>query len=659
MRQKYHPLFTPLKIGGITIKNRFCAGPLTLPSLFGPFGEFSSNGIEYFEARARGGFGLIFTGAMHPDQQVDPVHPYDSKQPLKSPAAFKRSAVELLERTEAYGCKIFPQVSMGYGRNSIGCFAPSEIPYYYDPSRKAPALTKDQIKSKIDQMIATASLLKQCGFPGIEVHAMHWGYLIDQFAMSFMNDRTDEYGGDLENRLRVAREIVEGIKQECGQNFAVSMRLALKSYIKGYNTPSLSGQDEVGRTLEEGLAIAKRLEAYGYDCLSVDFGQYDSFYYAAPPCYMEKGRVLALAEKAKQVVEIPILCGGRMNDPNMAAAAVSSGAIDGVVLARPSLADPDYPAKVEMGCPEEIRPCIACNQGCIGALKQGKRTGCAVNAQAAREGTFGLVPTLKKKNILVIGGGVAGMEAARVSATRGHHVTLWEGSDVLGGSLQPAGAHDFKREMADLNDWYGRQLDKLGVTVLLRKYADAKDILDAEPDAVILAVGAEPTMPPIPGIQRANVYDCVSALTEKNVPGQTVVVIGGGLVGCETALGLAQEGKYVTIVEFLPDILSGSGFVPEQNEQMIRDLLKEAGVCLKTGYRVKEILDHGVVCGKASLEVQIPAESVIIAAGFHPRSSLAAAISGQGIPVYEIGDGKKVGNVMTAIHDAYTVARSI
>ena len=659
MNQKYNPLFTPLKIGCVTIKNRFCAGPLTLPSVFGPFGEFSPNGIEYFEARARGGFGLIFTGAMHPDKHIDPIHPYDSKQPLKSPAAFKRSAIELLERTEAYGSKIFPQVSMGYGRNSVGCFAPSEIPYYYDPSRKAPALTKDQIKIKINQIIATASLLKQCGFPGMEVHAMHWGYLIDQFAMSFMNSRTDEYGGELENRLRVSREIVEGIKQECGQNFVVSMRLALKSYIKGYNTPSLSGQEEVGRTLEEGLAIAKRLEVYGYDCLSVDFGQYDSFYYAAPPCYMEKGRVLALAERAKQVVNIPILCGGRMNNPGLAADAVSSGKIDGIVLARPSLADPDYPVKVEMGCPEDIRPCIACNQGCIGALKQGKRAGCAVNAQAAREGTFGLTPALKKKNILVIGGGVAGMEAARVSAMRGHTVTLWEKSEVMGGSLRPAGSHEFKQEIADLNDWYIRQLEKLGVSVLLQKNASAKDILDAKPDAAVLAVGAEPTIPAIPGIQRSNVYDCVAALSGNSIPGQSVVVIGGGLVGCETALGLAQEGKHVTIIEFLPDILSGSGFVPEQNEQMMRDLLNDAGVILKTGYRVKEIFDHAVVCSKDSLDVQVPAESVIIAAGFHPRNSMSAEIIGHGIPVYEIGDGKRVGNVMTAISDAYTVARSI
>ena len=403
------------------------------------------------------------------------------------------AAVELLERLDAYGTKMLPQVSMGYGRNALGCFCPSEIPYYHDPARKAPALTREQIQQKIDQMIATAVLLRQCGFPGIEVHAMHWGYLLDQFALSFMNHRTDEYGGALENRLRCAREIVEGVKAACGADFVVSMRLALKSYIKGYNKPSLHGEEEVGRTLEEGLEIARRLEAYGYDCLSVDFGQYDSFYYAAPPCYMEKGRVIPLAAAVKQVVKIPILCGGRMNDPDLAAQAIAQGKLDAVVLGRPSLADPAYPQKVATGRPEDIRPCIGCNQGCIGALKVGRRAGCAVNPQAAREASFALTPAPRKKSVLVVGGGVAGMEAARCAALRGHDVTLCEGSDRLGGNLIPAGAHPFKEELNELNRWYQGQLAQLGVTVELGVRLTAREIQDRSPDAVVLAVGAGAT----------------------------------------------------------------------------------------------------------------------------------------------------------------------
>ena len=653
----YDSLFQPLRIGSMEIPNRFCVGPLTLPSLHDAFGAFSEDGLAYFEARARGGFGLIFTGAFHPDVLVDPVHPYDSKQPLKAPKSFMRSSVELLERLDAYGAKMLPQVSMGFGRNALGCFCPSEIPYYHDPSRLAPALTVDQIHQKIDQMIATAVLLKQCGFPGIEVHAMHWGYLLDQFAMSFMNHRTDEYGGALENRLRCAREILDGVKAACGSDFVVSMRLALKAYMKGYNQPSLRGEGEVGRTLEEGLDMARALESYGYDCLSVDFGQYDSFYYAAPPCYMEKGGIVALAAQAKQSVSIPILCGGRMNDPDLAEAAVHEGKIDAVVLGRPSLADPDYPNKLFAGHPEEIRPCIGCNQGCIGALKTGRRAGCAVNAQAAREASFGLAPALEKKKVLVVGGGVAGMETARVAALRGHDVTLCERSGVLGGSLRPAGAHTFKEDLDALDRWYQRQLAALPVRVELDTDLTAQDVLDRAPDAVVLAVGATPSVPPVPGAERA--IDCVTALTGAALPGRRIVVVGGGLVGCETALGYAQEGKEVTVVEALPDILSAGIPVPEMNDSMLRDLLAEAGVRIETGCRLTAVTDAGAEIDGPSGPRTLAADHVVLAVGFRSRPSLKSALIGRGIPVYEVGDGSRVGNVMTAIGSAYTVGRSL
>ncbi len=659
MSTTYSPLLQPLQIGSLTIKNRFCAGPLTLPSLHGPFGEFSPDGLAYFEERAKGGFGLIYTGAFHPDTLVDPVHPLDSKQPLKAPKTFRRTAVELLERLDAYGAKMLPQVSMGYGRNALGCFCPSEIPYYHDPARLAPALTRDQIKQKIDQMIATAAFFQQCGFPGIEVHAMHWGYLLDQFAMSFMNHRGDEYGGDLENRLRCAREILEGVKAACGSKFVVSMRLALKTYMKGYNQPSLHGEDEVGRTLEEGLEIARRLEAYGYDCLSVDFGQYDSFYYAAPPCYMEKGRVIDLAAEAKKGVNIPILCGGRMNDPDLAAQAVAQGKLDAIVLGRPSLADPAYPQKVAMGCPQDIRPCIGCNQGCIGALKIGRRAGCAVNPQAARESTFGLAPALKKKDVLVVGGGVAGMEAARCAALRDHEVTLCEGSTRLGGNLIPAGAHEFKTELSELNAWYQGQLATLGVQVETGMALTARDIRDRRPDAVVLATGAAPTVPKVEGIDSPKVIDCVTALTGAELPGRNILVVGGGLVGCETALGYAQAGKKVTILEALPDILSAGIPVPEMNESMLRDLLAEAKVTLKTGCRLTKVTDTGAVAAGPDGEEALPADHVVLAVGFTSRPSLAAELEGAGMEVYQVGDGSQVGSVMTAIGSAYTVGRKL
>lgn len=656
MSGPYAPLFRPLTIGGITVKNRFAVAPLSLPSLYGPYGEFNADGLAFYEARARGGFGLLFTGAFHPYTETDPVHPYDTKPPMKAPKAFLRAAVEMNERLDAYGAKMMPQISMGYGRNTLGCVAPSEIPYYADPSRMAPAITKDQIKYKIDKVIETAAFFQKCGFQGVEMHAMHWGYLLDQFAMTLTNHRTDEYGGSLENRLRVARELVEGIKAACGDAFAVSMRLALKTYMKGFNQASLHGEDEAGRTLEEGIAIAKKLEAYGYDCLSVDFGQYDSFYYAAPPCYMEKGGILRLAEQAKEAVTIPVLCSGRMNDPDLAAQAVKDGKVDGVVLGRQALADPAFPQKLAKGCPQEIRPCIGCNQGCIGALMTGRRVGCAVNPQAGREFSHPLLPAAERKQVLVIGGGVAGMEAAQTAAKRGHTVTLCESSDHLGGNLIPAGAHDFKAEMNELNTWYQRQLDKQGITVQLNTTMDAAHIKKAAPDAVILAVGADPVIPPVPGIEQA--IDCTAALTGTPV-GDRVVVVGGGLVGCETALGYAREGKTVTIVEALPEILSAGIKVPVMNEQLLRDLLREARVTLKTGCRLSAVGSDTVTVSTKTGEEIIPADSVVLAVGFRSRKSLMDELADCGLEVYPIGDGNKVGNVMTAIDTAYTVARSL
>ena len=312
-----------------------------------------------------------------------------------------------------------------------------------------------------------------------------------------------------------------------------------------------------------------------------------------------------------------------------------------------------------MGCPQDIRPCIGCNQGCIGALKIGRRAGCAVNPQAARESTFGLTPALKKKDVLVVGGGVAGMEAARCAALRGHEVTLCEGSTRLGGNLIPAGAHEFKTELSELNAWYQGQLATLGVQVETGMALTARDIRDRRPDAVVLATGAAPTVPKVEGIDSPKVIDCVTALTGAELPGRNILVVGGGLVGCETALGYAQAGKKVTILEALPDILSAGIPVPEMNESMLRDLLAEAKVTLKTGCRLTKVTDTGAVAAGPDGEEALPADHVVLAVGFTSRPSLAAELEGAGMEVYQVGDGSQVGSVMTAIGSAYTVGRKL
>lgn len=310
-----------------------------------PGGGLKDETIQYLVERAKGGFGLIFTGAIAADSTVDP-YTGGGLAILQNPDTFKMTATELNERAGAYGTKIFAQITMGLGRNYPNLPAPSSVHVFRHPGEVSPELTRDQIKSKIDSVVKSAKIAKDSGFSSVEVHSIHWGYLLDQFTLPMMNHRTDEYVGSLENRLRAAKEILEGIKQECGSDFPVSMRLGLKTFVKGFKQAPLTGEEEVGRTLEEGVASVKLLESYGYDCLSVDTGIYDSFYYACPPMYMPKGYVVNLAAEAKKAVNIPILADGRMNEADIAEAAIKEGKIDAIVLGRAALADPEYPNKV-------------------------------------------------------------------------------------------------------------------------------------------------------------------------------------------------------------------------------------------------------------------------------------------------------------------------
>ncbi|MCI8616646.1 MAG: FAD-dependent oxidoreductase, partial [Lachnospiraceae bacterium] len=385
-------------------------------------------------------------------------------------------------------------ITMGLGRNYPNLPAPSSVHVFRHPGEVSPELSRDQIKSKIESIVKASKIAKDSGFSGVEVHSIHWGYLLDQFALSMMNHRTDEYGGRLENRLRAAKEILEGIKQECGSDFPVSMRLGLKTFVKGFEQASLTGEEEIGRTLEEGIEIAKLLESYGYDCLNVDTGIYDSFYYACPPMYMPKGYLVELAAKAKEAVNIPILAGGRMNEADIAENAIRHGKIDAVVLGRAALADPEYPNKVLTGHTEKIRPCIACNQGCITRLQQGKQPTCAVNPAAMREVRYALRPCVQPKKVVVVGGGVAGMEAARTAAMRGHKVSLYEKNESLGGNLIPVGSHSFKKEVRELNAWYQNELKALPVEIHTGEVVTAGQLRNLDADVIILAAGSVPIM---------------------------------------------------------------------------------------------------------------------------------------------------------------------
>ncbi len=649
---------TPYKIGKVEIPNRFAVLPMTLGSLsYDEDGGFSENFIHYFELRAEGGFGLIIPGAISSDYKVDP---YSALGPVPSQTpGWSRGARELTSRVHAAGSKIFAQVSMGLGRNYPGLYSPSENYVWHQGDMKSPVLTTEQIKIKIEEMIETAKIAQDCGYDGIELHAMHWGYLLDQLGMEFFNKRTDEYGGSLENRLRAAKEICEGIKEVCGQDYPVGMRLGLKSYLKDNNKATLDGSEEAGRTLEEGVEICKLLESYGFDFLDVDTGTYDSFYYACPPMYMPQGFMIELAGEAKKAVNIPIIAGGRMQDYDQAKAALEAGLIDGVGIGRASLADPDYANKLYADTPEKIRPCIGCNMGCFRrCCETGEPVSCAVNPASAREVVNGLKPGDGEKSICVVGGGVAGMEAARTCALRGYKVTLFEASDHLGGHLVEAGAHSFKSEIAQLCKWYERELAQLNVEIKLNHTPCKMCITKRDADAIILATGSQASAPEIPGLEKAVVS--LDAINKPELVGESVIVAGGGLVGCEIALDEAKQGKKVTIVEALDDIMSAGGAsAPFPNYQMMCDLLEKYQVEVLTNTKLAEVTANGAVVENSDGQKELTADTVISALGFKPTANDKDSFGELGIPIYEVGDSQGAATILNAIWTAYEVANNI
>ena len=662
---KYRKLFTPVKLGSITLKNRFAMAPMGPLGLGDSEGGWSQRGIDYFTARAKGGVALISTGVTFADQKVELQNQAIVPISTYNPVHFIRTSKEMTERIHAYGCKIFLQISAGFGRvtipTNLGEFppiAPSEIPHRW-LDKMCRAVTKEEIRSIVHDIGEGAYNAKRGGFDGVQIHAVHEGYLIDQFAILMFNLRTDEYGGSLENRLRFAREIVEEIKRRCGDDFPVTLRYSVKSMIKDWRKGALPGEEfeEKGRDVEEGLEAAKLLVSYGYDALDTDVGTYDSWWWNHPPMYQEKGLYRKYCKMVKDVVDVPVLCAGRMDNPDMALEALENGDCDIINLGRPLLADPDYVNKLRSGRIGEIRPCISCHEGCMGRIAEYSMINCAVNPQAARERFMAFEPVIKKKRVVIAGGGVAGCEAARTLAIRGHEPVLYEKGSRLGGNLIPGGAPKFKEDDIALADWYTRELERLGVPVHLNTELTKEDVLGMDCDAVIIATGSEPKRFSLGDDDR--VFTASEVLLKEKDPGKTAVVIGGGLVGCETALHLAQEGRKVTIVEALDSIMSVNGPLCHANKDMLEQLLPYNGVDIICSARAEGYKD-GVLTVTAGGETRsLSCDSVILSVGYAEKDSLYRELEFEVPEIYLLGDARKVANIMYAVWDSYEVANHI
>ena len=662
---KYKRLFESIKIGKCEIKNRFALAPMGPLGLGDSEGGFNQRGIDYYTERAKGGTGLIITGVTFVDNEVEEHSMPNCPCSTHNPIHFVRTAREMTERIHAYNAKVFLQMSGGFGRvtipTNLGEFppiAPSAIQHRW-LDKICRELTVDEIKYIVKKFGDGAYNAKRAGFDGVQIHAVHEGYLIDQFAISLFNHRTDEYGGTLENRLRFAREIVEEIKSRCGEDFPVTLRYSPKSFIKDLRDGALPGEEfiEKGRDLEEGIEAAKLLVSYGYDSLDTDVGSYDSWWWSHPPMYQEKGLYRPYAKLMKETVDVPIICAGRMDNPDMALEAIENGTCDIISLGRPLLADPDYVNKLRSNKLESIRPCISCQEGCMGRIQHYSMLNCAVNPQACREKDNSLTPILKKKKVLIVGGGVAGCEAARVLALRGHEPVLYEKNDKLGGNLIPGGSPDFKEDDIALANWYAHTLEELKVEVHLNSELTKEEVLKFNADSVIIATGSTPKVFSLGDDDK--VFTAADVLLGNKDAGNTIVVVGGGLVGCELALDLAKKGKKVTIVEALYKLLALNGPLCSANSEMLEKLIPFNGIEVKINSKVKTYKDGILELETENGIEKIECDSVILSVGYKEENSLYNELEFEIPEINLLGDARKVSNIMYAIWDAYEVANHI
>lgn len=682
MDKRLNPLFTPWKIGNCEIKNRFVLTSMGGTDLFGWMekNHFDRDGARFIMEVAKNNCGLVMPGCQ-------PVYNPMFGQRLYKNKKMYDDLAKWMPEFHKTGAKLFVQLTAGFGRSftisemmeklytnkvlrtlskpfmDLDKITASASPSPNRWSDKVPsrAMTVEEIHEFVEAFAKCSKMLMDAGVDGVEVHAVHEGYLLDQFTLGYVNKRTDEYGGSLENRYRFAVEIVQAIKRECGKDFPVSLRYSVISKTKGFRSGALPGEEytEVGRDMEESETAAKYLQDAGYDCLNCDNGTYDAWYWAHPPIYMPENCNLADVEHIKKFVDIPVICAGRL-DPETAADSVAGGRLDGAGFARQFLADQQWITKLMADEGDDIRPCILCHNGCFNmchykgvpndqALSDSLHLArCAVNAETMQWNKHYIKKTNSPKTVHIIGGGIGGMETARVLKLRGHNPIIHEKSGELGGAFIAASAESYKGKLRDLLAWYKRRMEKLGIEVRLND--EVKDITAFGGNPVVIATGATPRLlRHVPGYEK--MVEACEYLRGTKPVGERVAVIGGGLTGSEIAYELALGGKKPVIVEMKNDLIAQTG-VCLANSSYLREwfALHEIPVYLET--TLKEVKDGAVICtDKAGKDITIECDSVISCAGYIP-----APLAAKG---HLVGDCKSVGNLRTVVWNAYEVAMKI
>jgi len=644
----YNKLFTPFKIGSMEVKNRLVFSPMGTNSSHID-GTIADDEIEYFEERAKGGVGMIIMGCQFLSQEIA----QGSLEGILEHTYVIPQLTTVCEAVQRYGTKIVAQVSCGTGRNAFPNMlgeppmSASPIPSTFNPEVNCKPMSYDDIQDVMNKFAHSSKLVKDAGFDAIEIHG-HAGYLIDQFMSPIWNKREDEYGGSDEKRARFPREIVRSIRGAVGPDMPIIFRISLDHRFEG------------GRTLEDSMSLIKLLEEEGVDAIDIDAGSYETIDYIFPPAYLGDACMDYVCEPARKAVSIPILNSGN-HTPETAVKLIESGNADFVMFGRQLIADPEMPNKLMEGRRVDVRPCIRCNEDCIGRIV-GRLTklSCSVNTQACDEVRFQIKPTKSPKNVVIIGAGPAGLEAARVAAIEGHKVTIFEKETVIGGQLAAAATPAFKSQLRGLVDWYGVQLKKLGVDVKLGTEVSVDDEILASCDKIIVGTGAVPMNPPIPGIDGSNVVNVIDAHKNKELlKGENIVICGGGLSGCDSALELAtEEGKKVTIVEMADAIAKDVMFI---NAASLIPMLASAGVKTYTSSKVTSIDSDGVYVQKADGTSElIKADTVVTAFGMVKNNKLAEEIKSKyHTKTRVIGDSEKIGKVGTAVRTGFFAALSL